>query len=227
MKHHPNSDFVAVDAGKAFDIGENLTGFRLPQQAYRHGTTYVLDRKDGVILIDCVHQSTSEALNGHLSGKPVLAMLLTCSDMLKQAFGPPTLLSHCFRNAPVICHTQGNAPEGVTSLSDAKDLLEELGISYYPVPGCGAGSVVYRTEPERFVFAGNAIIGRPLGSDPDDNSTSHPPISDGDWEDFVEGWAAVPPPVEAVFPFQGELLFGPESLVVAREAATTPDNLVE
>ncbi len=227
MKHFPNADFADVPDGAGFEVGENVYAFRVPKHRYRKGNTYALSRPGGVILVDAVHQVTAAALNQHLAGRKVLAVLLTHSDLLQQAFGPPKLLSHCFGGAPVLIHSADAKAPDLTHLEEADELLEQLGISYYHIPGHTPGSVLYRTEPERLLFAGDGVIGRPYGSDPDDESASHAPIAEADWTAFVEGWAAVLPPVEAVLPLHGEMLFGPESLVVARAAATLRANVME
>ena len=99
-------------------------------------------------------------------------------------------------------------------------------MSYTHIPGHTPGSVLYRLEPENLLFAGDGVVGRPYGSDPAERGPSHPPIPEADWGRFVEGWAAVVPPVEAVLPLHGEMLFGPESLVEAREAATLRGNVM-
>ena len=227
MKHFPNSDFAKVPDGAGFEVGENVYAFRVPKHRFRKGNTYALSRPEGVILVDAVHQITAAALNQHLAGRKVLAVLLTHSDLVKQAFGPPKLLSNCFNNAPVLIHSADAIAADLTHLEHATELLEKLGISYYHIPGHTPGSVLYRTEPEQLLFAGDGVIGRPYGSDPDDESASHAPISDADWEAFVEGWAAVMAPVEAVLPLHGEMLFGPESLVEARAAATLRANVMQ
>ncbi len=227
MKHFPNADFVDVADGAAFEVGENVHAFRVPKHRFRKGNTYALSRPEGVILIDAIHQVTAAALNKHLAGRKVLAVLLTHSDLVQQAFGPPKLLSHCFNNAPVLIHSADATAADLTHLEAAGELLESLGISYFHIPGHTPGSVLYRTEPEQLLFAGDGVIGRRYGSNPEEESASHAPIDDADWEGFVEGWASVLPPIEAVLPLHGEMMFGPESLVEARAAATLRANVMQ
>ena len=226
MKHFPNADFADVPDGAGFAISEHLYAFRVPKQRYRKGNTYALSRPEGVILVDAVHRATAAALHQHLAGRKVLAILLTHRDLIAQAFGPPQLLSHCFNGAPVLIHSADATAADLTHLEDASELLEQLGIAYYHIPGHTPGSVLYRTEPEQLLFAGDGVVGRPYGTSADNARASHPPIGDTDWGAFVEGWAAVMAPIEAVLPLHGEPLFGPESLAVAREAATTQANVM-
>ena len=226
MTHQPTDSFAAVDDGARFRISDALEGFRVPRQRFRKGNTYALARPDGVVLVDAVHEITARAVTDFLGGRRVLAVLLTHADLLDQAFGPPQLLSHCFRGAPVVIHAADAKREGTTSPEAAAELLAGLGVEVYHVPGHTPGSVLYRVAPENLLFAGDAVVGRPYGSDPTERRPAHPPIAEADWADFVAGWAAVPPPVAAVLPLHGEMLFGPDSLVLAREAATEPGNVM-
>ncbi len=224
MQHHPNSAFADVADGASFSVSENLTAFRVPKHRFRKGNTYALRRPEGVILVDAVHRITAEALNRYLAGAPVLAILLTHSDLVQQAFGPPKLISHCFGGAPLLIHAADATAEGLTQLQERSDLLQQLGITYHHIPGHTPGSVLYHVKPENLLFAGDAVIGRPYGSDPHERSASHAPIDPQHWTAFVEGWASVQQPVEAVLPLHGEMIFGADSLLTAREAATTPAN---
>ena len=227
MKHHPNTDFTYIPDGAGFSVSQNLHAFRVPKQRFRKGNTYALSRPNGVILFDTTHAVTLDAVLEHLGGRRVLALFISHSDLLKQALGPAATLSKRYGGAPVIAHAADtNGDDGVTSLEEASSLLQELDIDYFHIPGHTPGSVLYLATPERLLFAGDGVVGRPYGSDPAVRSASHAPIPSGDWPQYVEGWAAVPPPVAAVLPLHGEMLFGPESLLHAREAATLPDNVM-
>ena len=227
MKHHPNADFVNVPDGAGFSVSENLHAFRVPKARFRKGNTYALTRPEGVILVDATHAVTMDAVLRHLDGRPVLALLITHSDLLGQALGPAAILSERYGGAPVLAHAaDARHDRGVTPLRDAHALLSELGVDDYHIPGHTPGSVLYLAQPERLLFAGDGVVGRPYGSDPAERSPAHAPIREADWARYVAGWAAVPPPVSAVLPLHGEMMFGPGSLVEAREAATLRGNLM-
>ena len=225
MKHSPDSAFADVPDGAGFSVSEHVHAFRVPKRRFRKGNTYALTRPEGVILVDAVHAVTAAAVNQHLAGRRVLALLITHSDLLEQAFGPAKLMSHCFNGAPVLAH-DADARAGCTALSTAEDFLADLGVRAYHTPGHTPGSVLYHVLPERLLFAGDGVVGRPFGSDPGERAPTHPPIAQEHWPAFVAGWMAVPEPVEAVLPLHGEPLFGPESLARAREAATQADNVM-
>ena len=217
-------DLDQVADGAAFQLSDTLTAFRVPKHSFRKGNTYALSRPEGVILVDAVHKVTAMALNQHLAGRKVLALLLTHRDLLTQSFGPPALLRHCFGGAPVLIHKADAMQPGLIKLEDAAELLAQLGVQYYPIPGHTPGSVVYRTVPEQLLFVGDAAVGRPYGSDPQTIDFSHPPIAAQDWEAYVAGWASIPEPAAAVLPLHGRPVFGDKSLVRARTAATTQGN---
>ena len=227
MKHLPNTDFTDAPDGAGFSVSHNLHAFRVPKARFRKGNTYALSRPDSVILFDATHAITAAAVERHVGGRPVLALFITHGDLLAQALGPAGLLRKRFGDAPVLAHSADTGGDGdVTALEDAGQLLDELSVRYYHIPGHTPGSVLYRVSPEQLLFAGDGVVGRPYGSDPAERGPSHAPVAEADWARYVEGWAAVPPPVAAVLPLHGEMLFGPGSLVEAREAATRRGNLM-
>ena len=233
MIHHANSALADISDGASFSVSDTLTVFRVPKARFRKGNTYALRREDGVVLVDVVHKVTAPAVVQYLREVklPVKALLITHSDLIKQAFGPPKLLKHCYGAAPVLIHEADvpkdvMAAEGLTTLQNARPLLKDLGLSYYPIPGHTPGSVLYHLAPENLLFAGDGVVGRPYGSDPAERSASHPPLASEDWAGFVEGWASVDEPVAAVLPLHGEMMFGEGSLVKAREAATDRANVM-
>lgn len=218
----------ALPDGAAHPLRPGLTVLRVPKRRYRKGNTYALDLPDGgVALVDAVHKVTAPALVQHLRQRPVRALLITHRDLLNQAFGPPNLLSHCFGGAPVVVHPADAVHPGTTSLEAAADLLAQLGIAAHAVPGHTPGSVAYEATAQRLLFAGDAVVGRPYGSDPAERGASHPPIAREDWPAFVEGWNAIPGPFEAVLPLHGEPILGSDSLDVARAAATDPARVMQ
>ena len=227
MKHHPNADFADVPDGSGFSVSQNLHAFRVPKARFRKGNTYALSRPNGVLLVDATHAVTIDAVLRHLDGRRVLALLITHSDLLGQALGPAALLSRRYGGAPVLAHSADTHGDGdITPLEQAGELLGELGVRYYHIPGHTPGSVLYHLAPENLLFAGDGVVGRPYGSNTRERGPSHAPIREADWARYVEGWAAVPPPVAAVLPLHGEMLFGPASLAEAREAATRRGNLM-
>ena len=221
MQPDPAS-FAAVADGDAYAIAEALTGFRVPKHRYRRGTTYALARPEGYVLVDAVHEVTARALAEHLAGRPVLAVLITHADLLRQAFGPPPMLSRCFNGAPVVVHAADAVIPGTTSTEAAAELLDRLDLDVYHLPGHTPGSVAYRDRVHGYLFAGDAVVGRPFGDDPARQTASHPPIAADDYEAYVAAWRSVTDRVTTVLPLHGEPLLGGGALDEAVAAAADP-----
>ncbi len=228
MKHFPNSQFAELLDGQAHEVADDLTLFRVPKRRFRKGQSYGLNRgSGGVILVDAVHAITSAAVEAFIGDRQVLALLITHADLLDQAKLSAAELSRSVGGAPVLVHEADAGDSGAATLQDSADLLEELDVAYFPVPGHTPGSVLYLSKPERYLFAGDGVVGIPYGADPEEARPSHPQIDHADWAKFVEAWAAVPPPIACVLPLHGQLIFGPDALETAREGATMEGNAME
>lgn len=227
MKHHPNTHFAELLDGQSHEVADDLTLFRVPKHRFRAGQSYGLNRgSGGVILVDAVHAITSGAVEAFIGEREVLALLLTHGDLLRQAHLTVPELSRSVGGAPVLIHEADAGDSGATTLQASAALLEELDIDYYHVPGHTPGGVLYLSRPERYLFAGDGVVGIAYEADPEVTLPSHPPMDHADWQKFVEGWAAVPPPVACVLPLRGQLIFGADALERAREGATMEGNVM-
>lgn len=202
--------------GISVRLADDLALFRVAKARFRFGQSYALLRDDATVLVDAVHASCRDAIDGVLAdaARPAL-LLLTHADLLGQAWGPPQALAD-WLGAPVAIHQadrRGTAARPVTfgerAPDDVNGLLVDLGLRATPVPGHTPGSLV-TVSREGYVFCGDAAVGPSYDgrTGPGVGEWTHPPIAEPDWDAFEAGWRAVVGPARALLPLHGQPAFG-------------------
>ena len=200
--------------GQSVRLADDLILFRVARARFRFGQSYALVRDDHTVLVDAVHAATRDAVDAVLAdAPPVAVLLLTHSDLLAQAWGPPEALADWLGGPVVIgdADRQGTTARPLTDgrrqTGDADDLVRGLGLTPIPVPGHTPGSVV-TVAGEGYVFCGDAAVG-PTYDDrtgPGVGEWSHAPIAPADWPAFAQGWdrvADAAPDAGALLPLHG------------------------
>ena len=201
--------------GTSVRVADDLALFRVAKARFRFGQSYALLRDDATVLVDAVHASCRDAIDEVLAdAAPPALLLLTHSDLLGQAWGPPQALAD-WLGAPVVIHPadrQGTAALALGS-DEADRLLDRLGVDAYPVPGHTPGSTVFAARAEGYVFCGDAAVGPSYDgrTGPGVGEWSHPPVSRADWPAFEDGWHAVAGPARALLPLHGQPAFQRDS----------------
>lgn len=197
----PLSQIKATSDGHAVALSEDLYAFRVPKARFRHGQSYALLRGENIILIDAVHAITKEAVEELRRKYKVVALLITHSDLLQQAFDRMPALG-AWLNCKVYAHPADHKGQDLEDVTKAKGFLQLYGLSAHAIPGHTAGSVVYYDQLEKRLFAGDAAIGN--NYEKEGTAFTHAPIPSHWWEAFQEGWKTCPTPVEQVYPLHGQ-----------------------
>ena len=221
--------------GASVCLADDLVLFGVTKARFRFGQTYALLRDDHTVLVDAVHAATRGALDAVLAdAAPVAVLVLTHSDLLGQAWGPPEALADRL-GAPVViaeADRQGTAARPITfgerTAGDANDLLDSLGLAPFAVPGHTPGSVVTVARREGYVFCGDAAVGPTYGdrTGPGLSEWSHPPVAPADWPRFAEGWrvlADAEPRPTALLPLHGRPAWADPSADPSSRAASLLD----
>lgn len=210
--------------GQDVPVLDNLVMFRIDKHRFRYGQSYALLRDDQMILIDAVHQATRAAVDRWREKYTPVALVLTHSDLLSQAFGPMSKVSD-WLSAPVLIHSQDRRGQAVQPIEDANELLEQHQLSYFHVPGHTPGSLMLYAEPEQFLFAGDSAIG--ANYEKETINFTHAPIDSLDWKGFEQGWNEVTVPVRSVFPLHGKPAFALDDLAEFKQRLLVPDNVMQ
>lgn len=207
--------------GQDVHVLENLVMFRVDKQRFRYGQSYALLRGNQMILVDAVHQATREAVDRWRERYTPVALFLTHSDLLSQAFGPMSKVSE-WLDSPVLIHSHDRRGQAVQPIEEATDLLEKHQLRYFHVPGHTSGSMMLYAEPEQFLFTGDSAVG--ANYEKEMTNFTHPPISSSDWEGFEVGWNGVSVPVRGLFPLHGKPDFAVDDLEKFKQKLLVPDN---
>lgn len=213
--------------GSGVELIPGLTFFRVPKARFRRGQSYALTHNGKTVLVDAVHAITREAVDELSARHPrPAALLITHSDLLKQAFGPPAELSKWLDGAPVLINSyDAMGYDGLHPVESNTPLLEELGFSYHHVPGHTAGSTAYLHMPTGYLFTGDIIVGNNYENE--QQRFTHPPIAENDYELNAAGWANIPAHgVKAVLPLHGQPSFGEDAYLEARAAGVDKHNVM-
>ena len=212
-----------TEPGQDVPVLDNLVMFRVNKQRFRYGQSYALLRGDRMILVDAVHQTTRAAVDRWRERYTPVALFLTHSDLLSQAFGPMSEVTK-WLDAPVLIHSQDRRGLAVQPVEEAGELLESLQLRYFHVPGHTPGSSLLYAEPEQFLFVGDAAVGNNYEKESSD--FTHAPIRPADWSRFAEAWQAVDVPVKGLFPLHGQPLFEVDNLDSFRQQLLVPGNVM-
>ena len=207
--------------GQDVPVLDNLVLFRVDKHRFRYGQSYALLRGERMILVDAVHQATRDAVDRWRERYTPVALFLTHSDLLSQAFGPMSKVEE-WLNAPVLIHSQDRQGPAVQPVEEAGELLAQHQLSYYHVPGHTPGSSMLYAEPEQFLFTGDSAIG--ANYEKETTTFTHAPIRPTDWGGFEQGWSAVDVPVRGLFPLHGKPAFALDDLISFKEQLLVPEN---
>ena len=210
-----------TNPGQDVQALENLVLFRVDKQRFRYGQSYALLRDNQMVLVDAVHQATRAAVDRWRERYTPVALFLTHSDLLSQAFGPMSKVAEWI-DAPVLIHSQDRRGQAVQPVEEAGDLLKQHQLRYFHVPGHTPGSSMLYSEPEQFLFTGDSSVGDNYEKETAD--FTHPPISSSDWERFEGGWNKVTVPVQGLFPLHGRPAFALDDLATFKQQLLVPEN---
>ena len=208
----PGQDVQALD---------NLVLFRVDKHRFRYGQSYALLRGDQMILVDAVHEATRAAVDRWRERYTPVALFLTHSDLLAQAFSPMSRVAEWIQ-APVLIHSKDRNGQAVQPVEEADDLLKQHQLQYFHVPGHTPGSGMLYAEPEQFLFTGDSAIG--ANYERESTAFTHAPIGASDWDGFERGWKAVDVPVQGLFPLHGKPSLALEDLGSFKQQLLVPDN---
>ena len=209
--------------GQDVPVLDNLVMFRVDKQRFRYGQSYALLRGDQMILVDAVHQATRAAVDRWRERYTPVALFLTHSDLISQAFGPMSKVAEWIE-APVLIHSQDRNGQAIQPVEEAEELLAQHQLRYFHVPGHTPGSSLLYTEAEQFLFVGDAAVGN--NYEKEATSFTHAPISSSDWTTFERAWKAVNVPVRGLFPLHGQPAFALEDLEAFKRQLLVPDNVM-
>ncbi len=212
---------AATPPGQDVQALDNLVMFRVDKHRFRYGQSYALLRGDQMILVDAVHEATRAAVDRWRERYTPVALFLTHSDLLSQAFGPLSKVAQ-WVSAPVLIHSADRRGQAVQPVEEAEELLAQHQLRYFPVPGHTPGSSLLYAEPEQFLFTGDATIG--ANYEKEETDFTHAPIRPADWDNFAAGWNAVTVPVRGLFPLHGKPAFALENLNSFKQQLLVPEN---
>ena len=212
---------AATPPGQDVQALDNLVLFRVDKHRFRYGQSYALLRGDQMILVDAVHEATRAAVDRWRERYTPVALFLTHSDLLSQAFGPLSKVAQ-WVSAPVLIHSADRQGQAVQPVEEAEELLAQHQLRYFPVPGHTPGSSLLYAEPEQFLFTGDATIG--ANYEKEGTDFTHAPIRPSDWDNFAAGWNAVTVPVRGLFPLHGKPAFALENLNSFKQQLLVPEN---
>ena len=209
--------------GQDVQVLDNFVMFRVDKHRFRYGQSYALLRGDQMILVDAVHRATRDAVDRWREKYTPVALILTHSDLLSQAFGPMSKVSE-WLDAPVLIHSQDRNGQAVQHIEEADELLRQHQLRYFHVPGHTPGSLMLYAEPEQFLFTGDSAVGD--NYEKETISFTHPPMSQTDWKLFSRAWYAVDIPVQGIFPLHGKPAFAPGNLAEFKQSLLVPENVM-
>ncbi|MEH0154701.1 MBL fold metallo-hydrolase [Limibacter armeniacum] len=214
----------AVKAGESVQLTENLYMFRIPKADYRHGQSYAITYQDEAVLIDCVHHITKEAVEKLMERYTVTGMILTHSDLIKQAFGKITDVRNWI-DAPIYAHPDDYLGEPLENIMEASEWYERYNLSIYNIPGHTPGSIVIYQHLTERLFTGDSAVGN--NYEKDGKEFSHPPISDDDWPSFCSAWNSISRPVLQIYPLHGKPDFTVSDFDIIKSKLTDPENVMQ
>lgn len=199
----------------------NLVLFRVDKHRFRYGQSYALLRGNQMVLVDAVHEATRAAVDRWRERYTPVALFLTHSDLLGQAFAPLSKVAQWI-DAPVLIHSADRQGQAVQAVEEADELLAQHQLSYFHVPGHTPGSAMLYARPEQLLFTGDAAIG--ANYEKEETSFTHAPIRPADWDEFAAGWNAVDVPVRGVFPLHGKPAFALDNFGSFKQQLLVPEN---
>lgn len=197
----PLSQIQATASGQSVQLAGDLYAFRVPKERFRHGQTYALLRGQDLILIDAVHAITKEAVDALKANYKVVALLITHSDLIHQAFDKMPVLAN-WLGCKVYAHPADHKGQILEDVTQAADFLHQYDLSVHAIPGHTPGSVVYYDQLHQRLFAGDAAVGN--NYDQQGTAFTHAPIPSALWQNFEAGWKTAPSPIQQVFPLHGQ-----------------------
>ncbi|MFD1095927.1 MBL fold metallo-hydrolase [Salegentibacter chungangensis] len=165
-----------------------------------------INRRD-ILLLDVVEESTKDAVKRLVKdGYNIKGILVTCDDVMKDAYGDLKTLSEDAGGAPIYAHPRNNFRDRAkTKDITAKDpVLKEFGLKVIDLPGNGGESVlVYSELNDGMLFTGEDAVGSPYDSDL--NTFDRPEMKRQN-DDFglAESWSAFKEEFAYLFPRKGK-----------------------
>ncbi|MGB3465869.1 MAG: MBL fold metallo-hydrolase [Cyclobacteriaceae bacterium] len=210
--------------GGSVQVAKDLWLFRLPKNRFRAGQSYALQVSEGMLLIDAVHEITKPAVEKVLQVHKPVALLLTHSDLISQAFTTPQGLAK-WLDCPVYIHPHDTKDAKILSLTEGLPLMNRLGISVHHTPGHTPGSVMFYQRESKRLFAGDCAVGHNYDEAP--NYFTHPPMQDNEWSLFVSAWSNFGEEVRELYPLHGKPATEIGDFHDIRQSLVTRDNVME
>ncbi len=219
----PIASLQTANNGQSVALANDLYAFRLPKQRFRHGQSYALLRGKEMILIDAVHAITKEAVDALRQEYNVVALLITHSDLIGQAFDKIAVLE-TWLGAKAYAHPADHQGQELKDVTKQGNFLSAYQLSVHAVPGHTPGSVVYYDQQQQRLFTGDAAVGHHY--EKQGTPFTHAPISSAWWPRFEQGWKTAPSLVQQVFPLHGQPDFDLESWEEFLASMLTVENVM-
>ncbi|MGB5981702.1 MAG: MBL fold metallo-hydrolase [Nonlabens sp.] len=198
----------AADYGKSVRILNDTYLLKSTCDNLRFGNAYVIKGKNSknLVLIDAVkREHRDELLRFRESGHNILAIILTSSDLVGQAY---TELSDIARelNTQIYIHPMDSAMTHTVDITGYHNFLQEFDLTVFHMPGYTNGSIVIHSGATQALFTGNSAVGSPYERN---DYFLNRPILDDQEDDMVlqESWKSICVDFEHILPSRGKPQF--------------------